>query len=129
VSFKLTVEPVVARICWCRVCQHLSANGTVNALVPTEGLSVFGSLSEHTRIADSGNEVTNLFCPSCGTHVYAKSTARPQFRVVRIGNLDDPSSIQPSMNIWTASAPAWACLDAELEGVERQPLPPKPAGQ
>jgi hypothetical protein len=47
--------------------------------------------------------------------------------VLRAGNLDEPSSIQPSMNIWADSAPAWACLDPTLERVDRQPLPPKPA--
>ena len=49
--------------------------------------------------------------------------------VVRVGNLDDPSSIRPTMNIWAGSAPGWACLDAALERVEHQPQPPRPAGQ
>jgi hypothetical protein len=95
-------------------------------LVAADGLTVSGTLSEHTKTADSGNEVTRQFCPSCGTHLFAKSTARPQFRVVRAGNLDDPSSIKPSLNIWAASAPSWACLDPTLERTERQPPSPKP---
>lgn len=127
VSFKLTTEPLASRICWCRDCQHLAANGTVNLLVATEGFTVTGPLSEYTKTADSGNQVTRLFCTNCGTHVFAKSSARPQFRVLRAGNLDEPSSIQPSMNIWASSAPIWACLDTSLERVEQQPLPPKPA--
>lgn len=126
VSFKLATEPLASRVCWCRDCQHLAANGTVNLLVPTDGLTIAGSLAEHTKVAASGNEVTRQFCPDCGTHLFAKSSARPQFRVVRAGNLDEPSSIRPTMNIWTSSAPAWACLNSELERVEHQPLPPKP---
>lgn len=125
VSFTLTSEPLATRICWCRDCQHLAANGTVNILIPAETLTVSGPLSEHTTKADSGSEITRQFCPSCGAHLFAKSSARPQFRVVRVGNLDEPSSVQPSVNIWTASAPGWACLDPELERLERQPLPPK----
>ncbi len=125
VSFTLTTEPLATRVCWCRDCQHLAANGTVNLLVSADGLTIFGTLSEHTKMADSGNEVTRQFCPSCGTHLFAKSSARPQFRVIRAGNLDDPSSIQPSVNIWAASAPSWACLDPLLERVAQQPLPPK----
>jgi hypothetical protein len=31
------------------------------------------------------------------------------------------------MNIWTSSAPTWACLDATLEQVEQQPVPPPSA--
>jgi hypothetical protein len=125
VRFKLISEPLATRICWCRDCQHISANGTVNMLVPAEGLSFSGEVAEHTKTADSGNAVTRQFCPNCGTQLFAKSSARPQFRVVRAGNLDDPSSVQPSTNIWAASAPEWACLDAALERVEQQPLVPK----
>ena len=108
VRFKLAADPLVTRICWCRDCQHLAANGTVNMLVP----------------ADSGNAVTRQFCPTCGTHLFAKVSARPQFRVVRAGNLDDPSSIKPALNIWSSRAPAWACLDPTLEQVDKQPSPP-----
>lgn len=127
VSFKLSTEPVATRICWCRDCQHSSANGTVNLLVAADGLTISGALSEYTKTADSGNQVTRQFCPNCGTHLFAKSSARPQFRVVRAGNLDEPSSIRPSMHVWSASAPSWACLDPSLEQVEQQPLPLKPS--
>lgn len=127
VSFKVATEPLATRVCWCRDCQHLAANGTVNILVPAEALTVSGSVAEHTKKADSGNEVTRQFCPICGTHLFAKSSGRPQFRVVRTGNLDEPSSVHPGMNIWAASAPRWACLDPVLERVEHQPVPPKPS--
>lgn len=127
VQFTLTAEPITARICWCRDCQHLASNGTVNLLVAAEALQVSGSVAEHHKTADSGSEVTRQFCPHCGTHLFAKSSARPQFRVVRAGNLDEPSSIRPSTNIWADSAPSWACLDGTLERVAQQPQPPKPA--
>jgi hypothetical protein len=127
VSFKIVTEPLATRVCWCRDCQHLAANGTVNILVPVEALTISGPLAEHTKKADSGNEVTRQFCPSCGTHLFAQSSGRPQFRVVRTGNLDEPSSVHPAMNVWAASAPGWACLDPALERVEHQPVPPKPS--
>lgn len=125
VSFTLAAEPAAVRICWCRDCQHIAANGTVNLLVPAEALTVVGPLAEYTKTADSGNTITRQFCPSCGAHLFAKSSGRPQFRVVRAGNLDDPSSVQPSSNIWVASAPGWACLDPALERVEHQSSAPK----
>ena len=127
VSFKLAADPLATRICWCRDCQHLAANGTVNMLVSADALSFTGAVSEHTKEADSGSAVTRQFCPSCGTHLFAKSSARPQFRVVRVGNLDEPSSVLPSVNIWAGSAPVWACMDPALERLDQQPAPPKPA--
>ncbi len=127
VRFTLATDPLATRICWCRDCQHLGANGTVNLLVAADALTVTGALATYTKPADSGNDVTRQFCPSCGTHLFAMSSARPQFRVLRAGNLSDPSSIKPTMNIWASSAPAWACLDGALERVDNQPIPPKPA--
>jgi len=127
VSFRLVVEPITARICWCRDCQHLAANGTVNLIVAADVLIVSGALAEFKKTAASGNDITRIFCPQCGSHLFAASSARPQLRVVRAGSLDDPSSIRPTANIWTSSAPAWACLDPALEQVARQPLPPQAA--
>ncbi|MEY4762627.1 MAG: hypothetical protein RLZZ200_2483 [Pseudomonadota bacterium] len=121
VRFELTAGPLVTRVCWCRDCQHLAANGTVNVVVSEETLVVHGMLAEHTKPADSGNLLTRQFCPTCGTHLFGRSSGRPQVRVVRAGNLDNPSSVRPSMQIWTSSAPDWACLDPSLPRVERQP--------
>ena len=126
VTFKVSGEPISSRICWCRDCQHVSANGTVNAVFPAEAFQVQGQLTEYTRVADSGNTIARLFCPTCGGHVYGHTSSRPQLRVIRVGALDDPSSIAPRQNIWTSSAPGWACLDPDIEQVSAQPAPPPP---
>lgn len=124
VRYRLTAEPVIARLCWCRDCQHIAGNGTANAIFPSATIEITGSPAAYTSAADSGNQVTRRFCPQCGCHLFADSTARAGFTVVRIGTLDDPSSVKPVANIWSASAPAWACLDGALERIEGQPKPP-----
>jgi hypothetical protein len=126
VHYRVHAEAIAVRICWCRVCQHLAANGTVNMLVPTAALESSGPLTEYLSTAESGSTMRRRFCPSCGSHVFANSSSRPQFTVVRVGTLDDPSAVRPTVNIWAGSAPAWACLDSALERVERQPTPPQP---
>jgi hypothetical protein len=123
-TFTLTADPIAVRVCWCRDCQHVGGNGTVNALVPTAAIEFAGPLSEHRKTADSGNEVTRVFCATCGSHLFARNSARPQFTVVRTGNLEDPSSVTPQMNIWTDSAPGWACIDDSLGRSPKQPVPP-----
>jgi hypothetical protein len=127
VRYTLSADPVAVRVCWCRDCQRLAANGTVNMIVPVEALAVEGAPAEHVGRADSGNTMRRRFCPQCGTHLFSHSSGRPQFVVVRVGTLDDPSSVRPSANIWTCSAPAWACLDARLDAYDRQPPPPMTA--
>lgn len=124
VRYRLTADPVASRICWCRDCQRIASNGTANALVASEAIEVTGQTSEFVSTAASGNQVTRRFCPACGTHLFADSSGRPGFTVVRLGTLDEPSSVRPSASIWCASAPAWACVDTRIERVEKQPAPP-----
>jgi hypothetical protein len=57
-KFRITGEPIAARICWCRDCQYIAANGMVNAMVPTSALEISGNLSEYTSTADSGKHHT-----------------------------------------------------------------------
>lgn len=129
VRYRVTGEPVIARVCWCRDCQRIAGNGTANAIFPTERLAIEGEPAEYLKTADSGNQVRRRFCARCGCHLFADSTGRPQLTVVRVGTLEDPSSIRPVANIWSASAPAWACLDAALERIDGQPAPlQRPAG-
>lgn len=126
VRFSLTGEPVGSRLCWCRDCQHIAGNGTANAMFPSSAIEVTGPVADYLRTADSGNQVRRRFCAKCGSHLFADSSGRPGLTVVRLGTLDDPSSITPTANIWAASAPAWACLDAALESFDAQPVPPRP---
>jgi len=126
VRYTLVGDPIAARICWCRTCQHVSGNGTANAIFQTGGLEVTGELDVFTSRADSGNVIARKFCAGCGTQLFAESAARPGLAVVRIGTLDDPSSVAPTANIWVSSAPAWACPDPALERYEHQ-APPLPA--
>lgn len=125
VHYRLSAEPVMTRICWCRDCQRIAANGTVNAIFPTASIEITGSLSAYTSTADSGNQVRRRFCPECGCHLFADSTGRAGLTVVRVGTLHDASSVRPTANIWSGSAPSWACLAADLERIEGQPAPPQ----
>lgn len=124
VQYQIDQEPLAVRVCWCRDCQRLAANGTVNMVVADAGLHIRGTLSEHLATAESGNQMRRRFCPACGSQLFSNSSGRPGFTVVRVGTLDDPSSVKPTMNIWARSAPSWACLDPALERVEQQPAPP-----
>jgi hypothetical protein len=123
VRYKVTGEPLVARVCWCRVCQKIAGNGTTNAIFYAAAIEVSGAMNSFVSTADSGNEITRYFCPNCGCHLFASSAASPELRVLRLGTLDDPSSIAPQFNIWLSSAPHWAFIDTSLESALRQSAP------
>jgi len=122
VRYRISAAPIVTRTCWCRVCQFIGAgSATVNTCFPSAALSVSGEMRDYSMVADSGNTSHRRFCPVCGTHLFSASEARPHLVFVRAGTLDDPEIARPSLTIWTASAPSWACIDERLPKVERQP--------
>lgn len=125
ITVAISAEPVATRQCWCRQCQKLSGGGaTHNAMFPTEAVALIGETRQHGYVAASGNTLTQEFCPGCGTPVLGRSSARPQFRTIRIGLIDSGDLPPPSMAIWTAEAPRWAMIDPELDRHARQPPPP-----
>jgi hypothetical protein len=128
VTLAIAGDPVTTRQCWCRQCQQAAAGGpTHNALFRTDQITLTGQLASRTYTAASGNEITQSFCPACGTPLLGQSSARPQIRVVRFGALDEPHGLKPEMAIWTEDAPAWAMIDPALEQHPRQPPPPPTA--
>ena len=126
VTVEIAAEPVAVRQCWCRQCQQLAGGGaTHNAMFPTAAVTLTGHTAEHGYVAASGNTLTHAFCPSCGTPVLSRSSARPQFRTVRLGLLDEGHGLRPQMAIWTDEAPEWAVIDPRLERHPKQPPAPQ----
>ncbi len=129
VTLTLDGDPVGTRQCWCRQCQQIAAGGpTHNAIFPTEAVEITGTLASSGWTAASGNALTFHFCPACGTQIYAQSSARPQFRTVRLGAIDEPHGLRPQMAIWTDDAPEWAVIDPAMESWPQQPPPPPTSG-
>lgn len=127
VTATISGEPVGVRQCWCRQCQQVAAgNATTNAMFATSDVELSGALATHSYLAPSGNTLTQSYCPACGTPVMAQSSARPQFRTMRVGFLDEGHGLAPQVIIWTDEAPEWAVIDPALEQHPRQPPAPQP---
>jgi hypothetical protein len=122
VSFTCDEQPIMTRACWCRDCRYLAAGGpTVNAVFKAECVKVKGQVSEYRSTADSGSAMLRGFCQQCGTPMFSAADSRPHILIIRTGTLDDQELARPSANIWTASAPSWACMDTSLPSTEGQP--------
>ncbi|WP_296676213.1 GFA family protein [Novosphingobium sp.] len=125
VSLQIQAEPLAIRQCWCRQCQTIAAGSpTNNAVFPAEAVTISGPLASSSWIAASGNTLTHTFCPHCGTQIFAQSSARPAFKTVRLGVIEEPHDLQPQAIIWTDEAPNWAIFDPGLKQFARQPPPP-----
>jgi hypothetical protein len=125
VTATIAGEPVGTRQCWCRQCQQIAGGGpTHNAIFRAEDVRIEGPLASNAWRAASGNTLTSWFCPACGTPVYGQSSARPQFKTVRLGLLDEGHGVRPQTAIWTDDAPDWALIDPQLERFAGQPPAP-----
>ena len=124
IRWESSAPPIVTRVCWCRDCQYLGAgSGTVNACFRTATFIVSGTTNDYPSVADGGNQMHRRFCPTCGAPLFSEAEARPHLVFVRVGTFDHPNLADPALTIWASSAPRWACIDAELPRVERQPPP------
>src|SRR5271154_200292 len=56
VRYRAATPPIVARACWCRLCQFIGAgSATVNAAFLKSDLVVEGETKDYVSIADSGS--------------------------------------------------------------------------
>lgn len=126
VRYEVDAEPLMSRMCYCRVCQYLACgNAAVNAAFPSAALRLSGTLKDFVCIANSGTEMHRRFCPECGVHITTAAATRPELIFIRVGTLDDPNLANPTLAIWTSSAPRWACIDPALKQEAKQPPPLK----
>ena len=122
VKYEITAEPMLAADCQCTDCQKLSGTGhTSNYVVPGDGVTVTGEMTQYTVTGDSGGQVTRSFCPKCATTLFSESTSMPGAMIMKAGTLNDPSAYQPQMVIYTKSAQDWDTMPDELPKFPEMP--------
>jgi hypothetical protein len=86
--------------------------------VKKDSLTVTGPTKQFTRAADSGNEVTGVFCPECGVRIYHMLKSVQHLLSLKPGTLDDTSWLRPSYFIWMKSAQGWVPAPNGVETFE-----------
>ena len=77
--YSCSAAPLVAGHCQCTSCRKSSGTGHAsNMMVPKDAVSVSGEAKVFDKPADSGNVVGRVFCPTCGSVVYATNSVAPQ---------------------------------------------------
>jgi hypothetical protein len=88
--------------------------------IKKECLTVTGATKQFTRVADSGNEVTGVFCPECGVRIYHVLKSAPAVASIKPGTLDDTRWLRPELFIWMKSAQGWVPVPDNVKTLERQ---------
>ena len=116
VRFECLHDGETMAVCHCSDCRRASGAAAAHILrVPAEALTlVSGEPRAYEKHADSGHAITRHFCPRCGSQLYSEREDTPQYRAIRVGTLDDASSLEVGLHIWTRSALPWVARDASL---------------
>ena len=59
------------------------------------------------------------FCPTCGSHVFARYDADPGTLVLRMGTLDGDPGVRPAGHIWVSDKAPWYEIHDPLPRFER----------
>ena len=107
--YTISAKPYVAYTCHCTECQKLSSSAFASLMqVPSEGVEIVrGAPKCRSRIADSGNVLETWFCPSCGSSLFAKNSARPRVRTIHTGTLEHAEDVEVSAHIWVKRKLPW----------------------
>ena len=123
VSYSSEAEPVFTAVCHCRDCQRQT--GTAFSVIV--GVPAWSRVSKascrRTRllVTTIGSRTRRRFCPSCGSPVVSVSGGLPDVVIIKAGTLDDPSWLQPQLEVSGSSAQPWVPQAEGRPRLERGP--------
>lgn len=123
-AIKLTIseKPKMMVQCHCLDCQNVTGTGhTSNAYFEEKDVSIEGEPRGYTVIADSGNEMTRYFCPSCGSRMYGFNSGRPGLISVEVGSLEDQSWFSPQAILFASRRQDWDITSDGVPNFEKMP--------
>src|SRR4051794_24574074 len=123
VTYSCNADPVFTAVCHCRDCQRQTGTAfSVVVGVPKEAFDLQGELGTHVTVGeDHGREVQRRFCPTCGSPVLTESGGLPDLVMIKAGTLDDPSWLEPQLEVWGGSAQPWVPKAEGRPRLERGP--------
>lgn len=128
ISFEAEADPEKSVICHCTDCQTMSG-APFNAViqVPEKDFTLkSGTLKMYVKTAESGNKRAQMFCPDCGTRIYATSVddppdGAPKIYGVRLGCVTQRTQVTPKRQIWHRSAQPWVQGLADIQSFDTTP--------
>jgi hypothetical protein len=129
IRFEITAPFMGVGVCHCRDCQKASGGGpNYVGLAPRVAFAVTkGEPKIYRSQADSGAEVGRAFCAECGTPLWSVPGDDTPFYPVKLGALDDSSSLRPLIHLYTESAQPWHLMHEGLPQFPKMPPMGPPA--
>ncbi|MEZ5824693.1 MAG: GFA family protein [Geminicoccaceae bacterium] len=123
ISYRADTEPAMIAVCHCRHCQRQSGTAfSIVVAVPANTVVIEGETTTYDDRGASGKAVQRIFCGSCGSPIVSRVEAMPEIEFIKAGTLDDPSWLEPTLEIWCDHEQPW--LQKENERARLPGNPP-----
>jgi hypothetical protein len=125
-TITVTGEPQMVAMCNCIDCQRRSGSQFGSgAFFERPNAAIEGEYKSFTRAADSGKNLTNHFCPHCGTNIAWEAEIRPGWIGVAVGAFADPNFPPPTVVLYDRSRHPWVTPPAGARVVPPGARPPR----
>jgi hypothetical protein len=105
VRYRITIAPVEALYCHCRMCQRAHGAPVIAWLtVPIDAFKVTTGIPVAFR---SSAKAFRHFCGRCGTPLTWREADDPRLIDISIASLDKPDAVAPTRHVWTDSRIPW----------------------
>ena len=121
IRFDAEVKPELIFICHCTDCQTVSgAPYRVSVVAPTRTFRLTGRLTEYVKRGDSGEDVTTVFCGTCGTALYSHRGERRPYVFLRIGAFRQRRELASTKQGFCKSALPWLHVQRRADRLRHQ---------
>lgn len=121
ITFQAEIDPKQVNICHCTDCQAFSSSAfRVGVPAPAKDFKLLsGEPKAYIKTAESGNKRVQMFCPTCGTHLYTTGATPKEATVyrIRLGAIRQRQELRPSIQIWCRSELPWV---RDLDSIPRR---------
>jgi GNAT superfamily N-acetyltransferase len=112
IRYRLSASSRDVSHCHCGICRRTTGAPFVTwATFPAASLVFTAGTPAEYRAT---SRAVRQLCPTCGTTLTFRETARPHSVDLTVGSMDCPDAIVPARHIWTASQVAWLRLNDDL---------------
>jgi hypothetical protein len=118
--YRIHSRPMFVHCCHCKDCQRQTGSAFVlNALIEADRVELLsGEPKAFGMPTDSGRPHSVFRCPDCGTVVWSNYGGLTKLRFVRVGTLDDPTTLPPDVHIYIRSKLPWIDLPQGVPAFE-----------
>ena len=121
--YRAPAQPHFVSQCYCRECQYISG-GHPNMIIALSATGLSYTQGSPAAFERPGMNLPAVreFCGRCGTHILSRVPSFPDFVMVKVGTLDDPSiCTRPRANAQLADAQPFHYIDPAVPGHQRWP--------